>query len=133
MLAHVQGGLLNADSLSRGLGVSGRTIHRYLDLLVDLLLVRRLPPWRSNVGKRLVRSPKTYVRDSGIAHALLGIGSKEELVGHPVVGPSWEGFVIESILGIAPERTEASFYRSSGGPRSTWCCSCLGGRPGPWR
>ena len=115
MLAHVQGGLLNADSLSRGLGVSGRTIHRYLDLLVDLLLVRRLPAWRSNVGKRLVRSPKTYVRDSGIAHALLGIGSKEELVGHPVVGPSWEGFVIESILGIAPERTEASFYRSSGG------------------
>ena len=115
MLAHTQGGLLNADSLSRGLGVSGRTIHRYLDLLVDLLLVRRLPPWRSNIGKRLVKSPKTYVRDSGIAHALLGIGSKEELVGHPVVGPSWEGFVIESLLGIAPERTEASFYRSSGG------------------
>lgn len=115
MLAHTQGGLLNAASLARGLGVGGRTIHRYLDLLVDLLLVRRLPPWRSNVGKRLVKSPKTYVRDSGIAHALLGIGSKEELVGHPVVGPSWEGFVIESLLGIAPERTDASFYRASGG------------------
>ena len=115
MLAHTQGGLFNAASLARGLGVDGKTIQAYLDLLVDLLLVRRLPPWRSNIGKRLVKSPKTYVRDSGIAHALLGIGSKEELVGHPVVGPSWEGFVIESLLGVAPERTEASFYRSSGG------------------
>ena len=115
MLAHTQGGLLNAASLARGLGVDGKTIQGYLDLLVDLLLVRRLPPWRSNVGKRLVKSPKTYVRDSGIAHALLGIGSKEELLGHPVVGPSWEGFVIESLLGIAPGRTEASFYRASGG------------------
>ena len=115
MLAHTQGGLLNAASLARGLGVDGKTTQVYLDLLVDLLLVRRLPPWRSNVGKRLVKSPKTYVRDSGIAHALLGVGSKEELVGHPVVGPSWEGFVIESLLGIAPERAEATFYRSSGG------------------
>ena len=115
MLAHTQGGLLNAASLARGLGVDGKTIHGYLDLLVDLLLVRRLPPWRSNVGKRLVKSPKTYVRDSGITHALLGIDSKEELLGHPVVGSSWEGFVIESLLGIAPERTEASFYRASGG------------------
>ena len=115
MLAHTQGGLFNAASLARGLGVDGKTIQAYLDLLVDLLLVRRLPPWRSNIGKRLVKSPKTYVRDSGIAHALLGIGSKEELVGHPVVGPSWEGFVIESLLSIAPERAGASFYRSSGG------------------
>ena len=115
MLAHTQGGLLNAASLARGLGVDGKTIQGYLDLLVDLLLVRRLPPWRSNVGKRLVKSPKTYVRDSGITHALLGIDSKEELLGHPVVGSSWEGFVIESLLGIAPERAEASFYRASGG------------------
>ena len=115
MLAHTQGGLLNAASLARGLGVGGKTIHRYLDLLVDLLLVRRLPPWQSNAGKRLVKSPKTYVRDSGIVHALLGIGSKEELLGHPVVGPSWEGFVIESLLAAAPERAEASFYRASGG------------------
>ena len=115
MLAHTQGGLLNAASLARGLGVGGKTIHRYLDLLVDLLLVRRLPPWQSNAGKRLVKSPKTYVRDSGIVHALLGIGSKEELLGHPVVGPSWEGFVIESLLAAAPELAEASFYRASGG------------------
>ena len=130
MLAHTQGGLLNAASLSRGLGVAGRTIHRYLDLLVDLLLVRRLPPWRSNIGKRLVKSPKTYVRDSGIAHALLGIGSKEDLVGHPVVGPSWEGFVIECLLGIAPERAEASFYRASGGAKVDLVLE-LPGR-GPW-
>lgn len=130
MLAHTQGGLLNAASLARSLGVAGRTIHRYLDLLVDLLLVRRLPPWRSNVGKRLVKSPKTYVRDSGIAHALLGIGSKEELLGHPVVGPSWEGFVIEGLLGIAPERTEASFYRASGGAEVDLVLA-LPGR-GPW-
>ena len=115
MLAHAQGGLLNAASLARGLGVDGKTIHRYLDLMVDLLLVRRLPPWQRNVGKRLVKSPKTYIRDSGIAHALLGLGSKEELLGHPVVGPSWEGFVIESLLAAAPERAEASFYRASGG------------------
>ena len=91
MLAHTQGGLLNAASLARGIGVSGKTIHRYLDLMVDLLLVRRLPSWQKNVGKRLVKSPKTYIRDSGIAHALLGLGSKEELLGHPVVGPSWGG------------------------------------------
>ena len=130
MLSHTQGGLLNAASLARSLGVAGRTIHRYLDLLVDLLLVRRLPPWQSNVGKRLVKSPKTYVRDSGITHALLGIGSKEELLGHPVVGPSWEGFVIESLLGIAPERTEASFYRSSGGAEVDLVLA-LPGR-GPW-
>ena len=115
MLAHTQGGLLNAASLARGLGVDGKTIHRYLDLMVDLLLVRRLPPWQRNVGKRLVKSPKTYIRDSGIAHALLGLGSKEELLGHPVVGPSWEGFVIESLLAAGPERAEASFYRASGG------------------
>jgi len=130
MLAHTQGGLFNAASLARGLGVDGKTIQAYLDLLVDLLLVRRLPPWRSNIGKRLVKSPKTYVRDSGIAHALLGIGSKEELVGHPVVGPSWEGFVIESLLGIAPERAEASFYRSSGGAEVDLVLE-LPGR-GPW-
>ncbi len=115
MLAHVQGGLLNAAALSRGLGVDGKTVARYLDLMVDLLLVRRLPAWHRNAGKRLVKSPRVYVRDSGVAHALLGLANKEELVGHPVVGPSWEGFVIENLLALAPDRTESSFYRSSGG------------------
>ena len=115
MLAHTQGGLLNAASLARGLGVDGKTVSRYLDLMVDLLLVRRLTPWHRNVGKRLVKSPKVYVRDSGIVHALLGLASKEDVVGHPVVGASWEGFVVETLLSLAPNRAEANFYRSSGG------------------
>jgi len=115
MLAHTQGGLLNAAALARGLGVDNKTVTRYLDLMVDLLLVRRLTPWRRNVGKRLVKSPKVYVRDSGIVHALLGLGSKEDVIGHPVVGMSWEGFVTETLLSVAPSRTEASFYRASGG------------------
>jgi hypothetical protein len=115
MLAHTQGGLLNAATLARGLGVDGKTIAKYLDLMVDLLLVRRLRPWHKNIGKRLVKSPKVYVRDSGITHALLGLGDKEEILGHPVVGPSWEGFVIENLLSVAPERADAGFYRASGG------------------
>jgi predicted AAA+ superfamily ATPase len=115
MLAHVQGGLLNAASLAEGLGVSGQTVGRYLDLLVDLMLVRRLQPWHENVGKRLVKSPKVYVRDSGIVHALLGIGTTEGLLGHPVVGGSWEGFCIEALLAAAPAGTEAFFYRTSAG------------------
>lgn len=115
MLAHAQGGILNAAALARGLGVDNKTVSRYLDLMVDLLLVRRLTPWRRNVGKRLVKSPKVYVRDSGIVHALLGLGSKEDITGHPVVGMSWEGFVIETLLSIAPDRADASYYRASGG------------------
>jgi predicted AAA+ superfamily ATPase len=115
MLAHTQGGLHNAASLARGLGVDGKTIAKYLDLMVDLLLVRRLTPWHRNVGKRLVKSPKIFVRDSGVAHALLGLGSKEDVLGHPVVGHSWEGFVIENLISVSPFGTEASFYRASGG------------------
>lgn len=115
MLAHRQGSLHNAGALASGLGVSGPTIARYLDLMVDLLLVRRLPAWAGNVGKRLVRSPKVYVRDSGLVHALLGIGSKEDLLGHPVVGMSWEGFAIENLIAVAGDLAEPSFYRSSGG------------------
>ena len=94
MLAHNQGQMLNGAQLAAGLGVSGHTVARYLDILVDLLLVRRLQPWASNARKRLVRSPKVYVRDSGLVHALLGIRTQEELLGHPVVGPSWEGMLI---------------------------------------
>lgn len=115
MLAHVQGGLLNAAALAEGLGVSGQTIGRYLDLLVDLMLVRRLQPWHENVGKRLVKSPKVYVRDSGIVHALLSICTTEGLLGHPVVGGSWEGFCIEALLAAAPAGTEPFFYRTSAG------------------
>jgi predicted AAA+ superfamily ATPase len=115
MLAHQQGGLLNSAQLARGLGVSGATVGHYLDLMVDLLLVRRLPPRLTNIGKRLVRSPKVYVRDSGLVHALLGLADKEALLGHPVAGASWEGMAIENIAAIVDRDAELSFYRTSGG------------------
>lgn len=115
MLAHNQGALLNAANLARGLGVSGATIGRYLDLMVDLLLVRRLPPRLTNAGKRMVRSPKVYLRDSGLLHGLLGIADKDSLLGHPVLGGSWEGMAIENLIGVAGRDAEPSFYRTSGG------------------
>jgi predicted AAA+ superfamily ATPase len=110
MLAHNQGSVLNAAHLARSLEVSGVTVGRYLDLMVDLLLVRRLRPWTFNIGKRLVRSPKVYVRDSGITHALLNIGSYTDLLGHPVVGGSWEGFVIENIMSVAGPNVQPFYY-----------------------
>jgi predicted AAA+ superfamily ATPase len=115
MLAHNQGTPLNASHLARNLDVSGVTVGRYLDLMTDLLLVRRLKPWTFNIGKRLVRSPKIYVRDSGITHALLNIGNYNNLLGHPVVGGSWEGFVIENIMAIAPSGVQPFYYGTTGG------------------
>ncbi len=115
MLAHAQGGVLNASRLAAGLGVSGQTVGRYIDMLVDLMLVRRLEPWVSNVGKRLTRSPKIYVRDSGIVHALLGIQRHDDLLGHPVAGPSWEGFAIENLISALPRGATRWFYRTSAG------------------
>jgi predicted AAA+ superfamily ATPase len=115
MLAHNHGGLLNTAQLARNLGVDAKTAASYLDLLVDLLLVRRLPPWHANLGKRLTRSPKVYLRDSGVLHALLGIEDKEALLSHPVLGASWEGHVIESLLACAPDRVQGYFYRTSAG------------------
>ena len=118
MLAHQQGGLLNAAALSRSLGVDGKTVAAWLDLMVQMLLVRRLPAWHANLRKRLVKSPKVYVRDSGLVHALLGIHDTEALLGHPVAGASWEGFVIENIINTAASRgrpVQASFYRSIAG------------------
>jgi len=115
MLAHHQGGLLNVAQFARNLGVDAKTAAAYLDLLVDLLLVRRLPPWHANLGKRLVKSPKVYVRDSGLVHALLGIADKETLLSHPVVGQSWECHVVENLLTCAAEGVQGYFYRSSGG------------------
>ena len=114
MLAHEQGHLLNAARIASGLGVSGQTVGRYLDLMVDLMLVRRLHPWHGNVGKRLVRSPKVYVRDSGLVHTLLGLPTRDALLGHPVVGGSWEGFVIETLL-TAAGGAPSWFYRTSAG------------------
>jgi len=115
MLAHEQAALHNASRLAPSLMISAQTVTRYIDLLVDLLLVRRLQPFHINVGKRLVRSPKVFVRDSGIVHALLGIAGFDALSGHPVVGASWEGFVIENLIAAAPVRTIASFYRTAAG------------------
>ena len=115
MLAHEQGQLLNAAKLAASLAVSGQTVARYLDLMCDLMLVRRLPPWVGNAGKRLVRSPKVYVRDSGLVHTLLGLPHLEALLGHPVAGGSWEGLAIENLIAAAPEGTQALFYRTAAG------------------
>lgn len=115
MLAHEQGQLVNHARIAAGLAVSGQTVTRYLDLLTDLLLVRQLRPWSRNAGKRLVRSPKVYVRDSGVAHALLGLRRRDDVLAHPVAGPSWEGYVIENLCAAAPRGTEAWFYRTSAG------------------
>ena len=115
MLAHNQGQTHNAAALARGLDVNGVTIARYLDLMVDLLLIRRLAPWVSNLGRRLVKAPKVYVRDSGVCHALLGIETVDDLFGHPVIGGSWEGFVVENIASALPARASCGYYHTSGG------------------
>lgn len=115
MLAHQQGAVSNAAQIARALGVTGKTVASYLDLLVDLLLVRRLQPWHANVGKRLVKSPKIYVRDSGLVHSLLGIANLDDLLGHPIAGMTWEGLVVESLIACAPRDWAPAFYRTSAG------------------
>lgn len=131
MLAHGQGGLWNGARIAAGLGLDTRTVNRHLGLLVDLLLARRLAPFSANLGKRLVKSPKIYVRDSGLLHALLGIRDLPGLLGHPVVGASWEGFVIETLVGAAPRGTAASFYRTANGAECDLVLE-LPGRTRPW-
>ena len=115
MLAHQQGGMLNVAHLSRNLGVDVKTVQSYIDLLCDLLLVRRLAPWHTNTGKRLVKAPKVYVRDSGLVHALLNIETREALLSHMVLGASWEGYCIETLLACAPKGVTGYFYRTGGG------------------
>jgi hypothetical protein len=115
MLAHSQGQSLNASKLAGNLSTSAPTVSSYIDLLADLLLVRRLSPLHANTKKRLVKAPRVYIRDSGITHALLGIADYNQLSGHPVFGTSWEGFVIENLLSVSPSRTKSSFYRTSAG------------------
>ena len=114
MLAHNQGELLDQSKLASALAINGQTVGRYIDLLCDLMLVRRLPAWSGNVGKRLVRSPKVYVRDSGLVHAMLGLTTLDGVLSHPVAGSSWEGFVVEQLINAAPT-AQASFYRTSNG------------------
>lgn len=115
MVAHHHGNLWNASAIANALGVSSPAAHRYLDILCDTFIVRQLAPFSANVKKRLVKSPKVYVRDSGLLHALLGIHNHEQLQGHPVVGASWEGMVIEQILAILPAGIEPFFYRTAAG------------------
>jgi uncharacterized protein len=131
MLAHNQGQMLNVSVLAAALAISGQTVTRYIDVLCDLMLVRRLPAWNGNVGKRLVRAPKVYVRDSGLTHALLGLPSFETLLSHPVAGQSWEAHVIEQLIAAAPH-VQHCFYRTSHGAEcdlvltlasgETWVC-----------
>lgn len=115
MLAHLQGKRFNASQLATSLAINVRTVNRYVDLLEDLLLVRRLAPWSGNVGKRLVRAPRLYLRDSGAVHALLGLRSFDDVLSHPVAGPSWEGFVIENLLAVAPSWVQPLYFRSQVG------------------
>ena len=116
MSAHLHGQVFNASQLGSALGgVAHTTVSRYLDLLVDALMLRRLEPYLANVGKRLVKSPKIYVRDSGLLHGLLDIATLDALSGHPIVGVSWEGFVIEQIIAAAPPLATIGFFRTAAG------------------
>jgi predicted AAA+ superfamily ATPase len=116
MLAHLQSQLFNASQLGQSLGgVAHTTVARYLDVLVDTMMLRRLEPHLANAGKRLVKSPKVYLRDSGLLHALLGINTLTDLQGHPIVGASWEGFVVEQIAALAPQGSQIGFYRTAAG------------------
>ncbi|MFZ6010299.1 MAG: ATP-binding protein [Bacteroidota bacterium] len=115
MLAHNQGEQLNIAKLGASLDVAASTAKRYLELLEDLLLVRSLRPWSGNIGKRLVKTPKVYIRDSGLTHALLNLTAMDDILGHPVVGSSWEGFVIENLFSVLPVGATAWFYRTSAG------------------
>ena len=114
MLAHVHGGILNLSELGRSLGVTDHTVSRYLDILVGMYVVRRLPPWFENISKRQTKAPKVYIRDSGILHALLSIESREDLEGHPKLGASWEGFALEQVLSVAGDRS-AHFWATHSG------------------
>jgi uncharacterized protein len=115
MLANDQGALLNVSRIAKSLGISAPTVNRYIDLLLDLLLVRRLNPWSVNLNKRLVRAPKLYLRDSGLVHALLNIDDSLQLRGHSVAGSSWEGFVIEHLIVAGGSRLKPYFYRTADG------------------
>lgn len=115
MLAHLHGQLWNASRLASSFGTSAPTVQHYLDILEATYMLRRLPPLQANLGKRLVKSPKVYLRDSGILHALLGIQSLDELAGHPVVGPSWEGWALEQIAQLLGPQWQLSFYRTASG------------------
>jgi predicted AAA+ superfamily ATPase len=131
MLAHSQGSPFNAAKIAKSLSIDGKTVAKYLDLMVDLLLVRRLQPYHVNTNKRLVKSPKVYIRDSGLLHTLLRLDDSEDVLGHPITGESWEGFAIENIINASPERTEVSYYRTSAGAEIDLILN-LGRKHGLW-
>ena len=131
MLAHSQGSIINASQLSRSLMLSAKTVTSYVDLFTDLLLVRKIPPYYANIKKRMVKSPKVYIRDSGLLHGLLGIRDFENLLGHPIIGNSWEGFVLENLINCSPVGTKSSFYRTSGGAEVDLVLE-LPGKQAPW-
>jgi len=115
MLAHFHGQIWNASKIAASLGVTAPTAKHYLDTLQDTFMVRVLPPYAANLKKRLIKSPKIYLRDSGLLHALLRIGGVDDLLAHPIAGSSWEGWVIEQILASASERSGAYFFRTAAG------------------
>jgi len=115
MLAHSHGQLWNASHLAKSLGISAPTVRMYLDILEETFVVRRLQPYHMNIKKRLIKSPKVYIRDSGLLHALLSIRTLDDLQSHPSVGSSWEGFVIEQIIGFMENSQQVYFYRTNAG------------------
>jgi uncharacterized protein len=127
MLAHNQGDQLNMLKIAGALEMTSPTIKRYLELLEDLLLIRTLRPWFGNIGKRLVKSPKVYIRDSGLMHALLNLTTLDDVFSHPVIGSSWEGFVIENLLSNLPAGATPWFYRTAAGAEIDFVVE-LGGR-----
>jgi uncharacterized protein len=131
MLAHSQGSIINASQLSRSLMLSAKSVTSYVDLFTDLLLVRKISPYFANIKKRMVKSPKVYIRDSGLLHGLLGIRDFENLLGHPIIGNSWEGFVLENLINCSPVGTKSSFYRTSGGAEVDLVLE-LPGKQAPW-
>jgi predicted AAA+ superfamily ATPase len=115
MIAHSHGQLWNASKIAGSLGISAPTVRSYLDILEETFIVRQIQPYHFNIKKRLIKSPKVYIRDSGLLHTLLNIRTIEDLHGHPSLGSSWEGFIVEQILGILPERWQTYFYRTGAG------------------
>jgi uncharacterized protein len=115
MLAHLHGSPLNTAELGRAVSLDQKTVSRYVDILAGAFLVRRLPPWFENVGKRLVKAPKLYIRDSGVLHALLGLRTPKEVRSHPRLGASWEGFALEQAVGLLKAEGEAYFWGTHGG------------------
>lgn len=129
MLAHCHGQLWNASKIAGSLGVDSKTARRYLDVLEDTFMVRQLQPLHANLKKRLVKSPKVYLRDAGVLHALFGIRNHEQLLGHPAAGASWEGWCMEQVLSVVPSNTAAFFYRTSGGAEIDLVLQSPGGGP----